>query len=655
MRLRIRHLLPFPVLPVLVLTGLLLRAPAARAQDVMGFVRADQWEQAQQAAAAYADPVAGKLVTYYRLLAPNAASAGEIAAFIAKNPDWPQQALLARRYDEALANEPDDATAAALCTSRKPHLSGALARCANALAATGNSGAATDDARAAWRAGLASSPGFLDRGGSALTAADETARFDSLAWMHSGEARTEIPRLSPAAQAIAEARLAAARDDPRTAALLAALPGAAKSDPGLMLEAARWMRRNGQASDALAFWKNYGAAAQKAATPAHLPLFWGERNLLARNLLQQGDAAGAYALAAMPGQTGVEQVADAEFLAGFIALTRLNKPAEAAAHFRKLAEISGAAITQGRAWYWIGRANAAAGKDPKPDYTRSARWVTTYYGQLAALALGDTPAQLNARIDAVHDPAWTRDQVFAFADRELTRAAMLLVAWGEPRRAHAFLLRLEDVAPSDTVRALAARLALGLGMPDQAVMVARFAGRDGLMLPGLGWPLAADVPKGDVEPAVLLGLIRQESSFDPNALSPSGARGLMQLMPATARLVARQSGTPGVTLVSLTSDPDLNMRLGSAYFRTVLDQFGGVLPFAIAAYNAGPNRVQQWLADNGDPRLAGVSNQPDMIDWIELIPFGETRNYVQRVIENIVVYRARTGVVAPHPLAQWLK
>jgi len=221
------------------------------------------------------------------------------------------------------------------------------------------------------------------------------------------------------------------------------------------------------------------------------------------------------------------------------------------------------------------------------------------------------------------------------------------VAWGEPRRAKAFLLRLAETAAGAADRAMAARMALGLGLPDQAVAIARRAGRDGLMLPEAGWPIAVEPPDGAVEPAVTLGLIRQESSFDAQAGSPAGAQGLMQLMPATAAGVARRLNE-AVSLPALTADAAYNMRLGTAYLQTLLDQFGGALPLALAGYNAGPNRVLDWLAGYGDPQTGAI----DMIDWIELIPFNETRNYVQRVIENVVIYAARRGTNAPHPLAR---
>ena len=341
---------------------------------------------------------------------------------------------------------------------------------------------------------------------------------------------------------------------------------------------------------------------------------------------------------------------DAEFLAGFIALRRLNDPAAATRHFTALADLSKAAITQGRAHYWLGRAAAVAGGDPKPEYERAAAWATTFYGQLAALALGDDAAALARRIDALHDPAYTRDQVLAFTDREVVRAAAMLVAWNDPHRARPFLLRMDELAPDPADRTLTARFALRLGLPDTAVFVARRMGRDGLALPEAGWPIAAEPPDSPVDASVALGLIRQESSFDIGAVSPSGARGLMQLMPFTAQAVAKQIGT-ATSLPTLTSDPAHNMRLGTAYLREMLDRFDNSLPLAVAAYNAGPHRVDQWLPENGDPRVGPI----DMLDWIELIPINETRNYVQRVLENVVIYRARRGETTPTLLAQWTK
>jgi soluble lytic murein transglycosylase len=206
---------------------------------------------------------------------------------------------------------------------------------------------------------------------------------------------------------------------------------------------------------------------------------------------------------------------------------------------------------------------------------------------------------------------------------------------------------LDELAGDGVARTLAARIATGYGLPETAVAIARRAGRDGWMLPEAGWPAPVEPPGNILDPAIALGIIRQESNFDPQAASPAGARGLMQLMPATAAAVARKlNGAPNIA--ALTSDPAYNMRLGATYLAGLLTQFGGALAYAAAGYNAGPSRVADWLAANGDP----ASGTLDMIDWIELIPFNETRNYVQRVIENVVIYRARSGAAVADPLSR---
>jgi soluble lytic murein transglycosylase len=198
-------------------------------------------------------------------------------------------------------------------------------------------------------------------------------------------------------------------------------------------------------------------------------------------------------------------------------------------------------------------------------------------------------------------------------------------------------------------RVLTAAFATRIGMPNGAVWVARRLGRDGVMLPEMGWPMPFS-PPAPPDPAFSLGIMRQESNFDIAAVSPSGARGLMQLMPPTAAEMAKLLGMPA-SIPALTLDAAANMRLGTAYLRDLMDRFGASLPLAAAAYNAGPRRVTEWLASNGDPRVGPI----DMVDWIELIPIGETRNYVQRVLENTVIYRARQQDNTPVLRRPWAR
>lgn len=605
-------------------------------------IHAERWADAAAEAGRLADPAAGKVVLYLRLSTPGAATAAEIAGFMRDSPDWPAQQMLERRREEALATDPDDASVLAQCAP-PPALPAALLRCAGATANAGHPDEANALARLAWIEGIdtaASEAAFQHRWAGAVDADDQWRRFERLAWNDPAAAARQIIRLAPVYHAAAEARLAARRDDPQTEPLIAALPPDRRDDPGLFLDRVRFLRRTGHDDEALALWQRQGLQAQRGA-PAHLAAFWAEREALARQLIRDGQPDGAFSIVADAGDLDGGARADADFLAGFIALRLLHRADQATGFFQDLAK-SRAAITQGRAHYWLARALAAQGRDPASEYALAAAWPTTFYGQLAFLALGRGEAGLVGTIRALRGPAWTRDTALAFTGHEVLRGAAWLVAWGDPKDARAFLRRMDEIAPVPAERALTAGFALRAGMPDAAVAIARLMGRDGLMLPHTGWPIPYD-PPAPPDPAFSLGIMRQESSFDPDASSGSGARGLMQLMPPTAQAVGRQIGQPAV-LAALTGDAGQNMRLGTAYLQDLLGDFDGCLPLATAAYNAGPRRVNEWLARNGDPRVGPV----DMVDWIELIPFGETRNYVQRVMENVIVYRALLN--DPRPL-----
>ena len=382
---------------------------------------------------------------------------------------------------------------------------------------------------------------------------------------------------------------------------------------------------------------------------------WAERQVLSRKLLRLGQEREAYRLAAGHGQAAPgEPRQEGEFLAGFIALRRLNDPALAERHFIALGQDSRSVITRARSAYWQGRAHAARGDGnaARGRFAAAAELPVAFYGQLGALALGENEARLSARIAGAAVPPVSTPRAADFTARELTRAVLTLADLGDTRRARIFLLRLEDLANDGTDRMLAARLAAHIGRPDHAVWVARRAGAAGDMILPEGWPAPYRPPVGSPEPAFINAITRQESNFDTEAVSSANARGLMQLLPSTATLVARRIGQP-FQPAQLTASPEVNMRLGAAYLEEMLARYDGALPLAAAAYNAGPGRVDQWLGTYGDPRGADV----DVIDWIEQIPFTETRNYVQRVIENVIVYRAQDPAAAAreHPLARFLR
>ncbi len=610
---------------------LLLLAWPAWAQDGPGLlaaIQAQRWAEADAIAASLTDPMAVKLARYYRLLTPGAATATELVAFLTANPDWPALGVLSRRLGEALALEPDDRTAATICAQRPPETSAALLRCATAARGPTDPALA---AREAWVRGIdgPAEPAFLRQWGRVLMGADQWRRFDRLAWTDPGTpgspAARQAMRLDPADRAAAEARLALRRDDPTAPALARIV----RPDPATQFELARWYRRAGLDRDAAQVWVTQAPVLLQTA-PERRPTLWDERNRLARRLIGLGEGPLALQVLDDPGLTG-EPALDQAFLTGWLNL-RLGRAQAALARFDSLLQLSTSALTQSRAQYWRGRALVALQQDGAPAYRAAAQWPVTYYGQIASQALGQ-----QVSLTQMSDPSWTVADAQAFIVHDLAHASVLLTAWGQPRRGRGFLLRLDEITPAPARRAMLATMANGLGLPDLAVALARRAGRDGAMLPQAGWPVPYTPPSG-VDPAIVLALMRQESSFDEQIVSPAGARGLMQLMPATASAVARRLQEPP-DLAALTTSPTTNMRLGTAYLRSLIDQFGA-LPLALAAYNAGPRRVQDWISANGDPRPGG-GDTVDMIDWIELIPFNETRNYVQRVMENVTVYRAR--------------
>ena len=618
-----------------VLIFLLLARPVWAQTPILQAMRDNAWAVAESLAAADPDALAPKLVEFVRLLHEGQASAAELAAFIAAHPAWPDQPVLEQRYAEALGDEPDGRKAAALCRSHRPHAAVGLLACAGAYAVAGDAAASAQAARDAWVGGVATAAeeaDFLARWSALPTQADDRARFEHLDAINQAAARRQLTRLDPPFRALATARLALRSDQPDALAELAMVPAQFASDPGLLLAQARFLRRSHATQAALGLWHGALAAAEAAASPARRPAFWTERDAFCRDLLDAHADAQAYALAQddllSPGQAS-----DRDFLAGWIALRRLTDAAAARGWFEQLAGASHAAITQARAFYWLGRASSDPGA-ARAAFARAAALPFTYYGQLAAPLAGLTNAELHARITAQHDPVPAAAERSAFAQSEPARAATLLAGWQDPKRAADFLQAVVQMPASLTTRALAAQLAIRLGLPDVAVMAARLAGRDGFVLPHSGWPEPYQPPPGPIPAPLALALMRQESSFDPLVTSAAGAQGLMQLMPATARQVSRVLRQPAGPL----SDPDVNMRLGTAYLGTLLAEFGAV-PYAVAAYNAGPHRVQAWISAHGD---ASTGVQPEaMVDWIELIPFAETRNYVQRVLENQVVYAER--------------
>lgn len=604
-------------------------AEAAALAAAIKAVDESRWADARAAVANFRNTLLDRYVDWSILrVAPKTdASFANTWRFLREQPDWPEPEVLRRQAEDRIGPETPPSEVFRYFTAFPPLTSsGHMRRMEAAQAASPND--LKKFASGSWRSATfrnADENEFLNRYGHLLSGEDQIARFDRL--MLEGKApvaRDLLPKLPPDYQPLANARLAMATKAADAVTVLRGVPAAKLDVPAIQLERAQWMRRTGSLDDARALLAKPVANQNDA--------WWNERNQVARDLLAAGRAADAYAVVVPHGLTRGVSFAEAEFLAGWIALRHLKKTAEAQKHFQTLHDGVTVDGSKSRAAYWLGRTHEAASraKEATDWYGRAARYGQTFYGQLAARKLPGTAASLPS------DPVATDADRQTLGGRELVTMARYLGQAGDFERTRPFLLRLARMVTAPGETALLGQLAVELKRPDVALTVARRATQSGVVLFDTAFPVVDLGSTGAVERALALALTRQESAFNAAAVSSSGALGLMQLLPSTARDVATKLGVPFIQ-DKLTRDPAYNVQLGSQYLTDMLRRFGGSYELAAAAYNAGPNRVARWLETMGDPRNGKI----DMVDWIEMIPFRETRNYVQHIMEGVVVYRDR--------------
>jgi soluble lytic murein transglycosylase len=621
-------------------------ADAASVAPAISAAKAGDAARARAYMAGFSDSAARKLVLWELLDAyPEALSFTEADGALRDLDGWPHPARRTAAAEKQLAGAGLAPSAVvAWFGGKAPSTAQGAMALASALNATGQIGPAADLIRQMWRTlpcDQDTQNAILARFGAVLTGADHLARADRLLYGPHGPATQDMVRLlPPEQQALALARIAVRAGDPNAAALIGALPAPMQTSPGLAYERALSLRDHGQPDAALAL---VGYLPDTLPDEAAERL-WRHGNL-AEAALRTGDYQRAYLAAAHSGLTSGADAAEAEFEAGWLALTRLKDAKLADDHFARLQAVGPTTLTQSRAFYWRGRAAEAMG-DPVAAqlfYIQAAHFQTAFYGQLAGAKVG------MATLNLGHDPTVTAADLAQFEGRDVIRAARMLFQTGSKDLYYAFVVGLSETLLSAAEEAMLVDFTRGLGDQSLSMRVVRNAAKRGFILPERGYPIHAPPASYDgAEAAFVLGVTRQESSFDPRARSGSGARGMMQLMPATAQLIARRIGAAGGDL----DDPDYNMRIGSAYLAQLVDQFGGSYVMATAAYNAGPGRPPQWAAECGDPR----SSSADPLAFIECIPFSETRDYVMRVMEATQVYRARlNGGTAPNTLANDLK
>jgi soluble lytic murein transglycosylase len=597
-----------------------------------------RWSAAHRIAAGASDPLGAKLLRWMDYSRPhNYAAFDEISAFIAANPDWPRQRALESAAETAMLSVSDDAQIRDWFHWRDPISRDGRLRYADALIAQGDNERAAKFVRLAWVANDFSAKDLkliYRRYKDLLRPEDHAARLDRLVWDNrQSDARRMFRFVDKGQKALAEARMALRNFAGGVDGAIARVPGDLLESPGLLYERLRWRRRKG---------RDEGAREILFAAPEELgrpQLWWRERAIQARKALNRGLVTDAYRLASEHGQIDSSTFSEAEWLAGWIALRFLGDNKAAFEHFTRIYDVVFMPISRARAAYWAGRALEAM-EDSEGAllwYGLAAQYPGTYYGQLGAARIGRGKTLLFAE----ERPDGEDGGTATIAEHEMFAAIRLLDYLGEDRLAGVFSSRLVEISKGHADHAVISSFAHTIGRHDLAIRAAKQATRDGYVsnrriFPVVALPFA--YPDDELEHALVLALARQESLFDENAVSHAGARGLMQLMPATARTVSRWVRLP-YAKYKLTQ-PDYNVTLGSKYLAEMIDKFDGSYILALAAYNAGPTNVRRWLQDNGDPRRDA---EVDLVDWIEMIPIPETRNYVQRVLEGVQVYRWQLG------------
>ena len=608
-------------------------------RDAQGLANQRDWAEAS-ARAQGAGAVGADVIEWQQLRAGEGLL-GEYEAFLARRPDWPGLPYLKAAGEVAVARSTDPDRVLQYFADTPPAKAAGVLALTAALEAKGRHAEALEAATIGWTKlkFTADEQGhLLDTYGPDLRVAHEL-RLDHILWdgNRADEGVRMLPLVSKDWAALGKARLALWADKDGVSALVNAVSQALKDDPGLAYERFLFRMRHDNYADAAALIVDRSTSAQGLGDP----VAWATKRAdLARILMRKDEPKSAYRVASTHQLTDLSDMGDLEFLSGFIALRKLNDPAQALQHFERLAGAT-TPISQARAQYWLGRALDASGDKTKAHsaYGKAANYQTSYYGMLAAEKLGLTLDE-SLLSNAPPPGSW---KGAGYAKSSVLEAAVRMAAAGNEQLSARFMLHLGE-SLSDAELGTLAGLALDLGQYRSAVLIAKAATERGLVFPGAYFPVPDMIPeKLPVSRALALSIARRESEFDPEARSPAGALGLMQMLPATAAEVAKDQGIK-YSEAKLASDPAYNAMLGAAYLKELVDQFGPSVALVASGYNAGPGRPRGWVGAFGDPRLASI----DVVDWVEMIPFTETRTYVMRVVEGVVIYRAKLrGTAGP--------
>ena len=620
-------------------------------RDAVGAVRSNNMESFSEAKAQISDPVGRKLADWIRLR-NGMGELAEYEAFLKDNPLWPGRSVLTEHLEAALFTEGGSAKEIKKYFAASPPQTGiGYAALAAANLADGNTEEARKLAAKVWRemtipAGLEA--GFLKRFGDLLTPADHQWRFnrmvtDDVRWAgnradRAAFARRIIPLLPAAEQKKATARLAVFNRASNARALMSALPSGGAGDTGLAFHRIQLLRKASKIEEAA---KVILAIPPDPTKIAVLDEWWAERRELAYGALKMDKMKLAYELVKNAGPLTVNPLKEQTFMAGWIAFRYLNKPGVAEKHFKDFAAAADGPLSRAKAAYWLGRVADARGD--KAEAARQYRLATknpdTFHGLLAMQMLQNGRTNLDINPPALPSPQQVRKFVSLDAAKALVMASKAKLSRVYTR---SFLTGLGNRLPSEAEAGMVAHVADALGDPQMSVRIAKSAVARGQNLLTYAYPTSSFPSykplRAPPETALLLGLARQETEFEPQTVSGAGAKGLLQVMTVTAQHVCHDYKIKCQT-PRLLSDTQYNVMIASAYIADRMDDFGGSYVLGLAGYNAGPGRARQWIRENGDPRDPKV----DPVDWIERIPITETRDYVTKVLANIQMYRARLG------------
>lgn len=607
-------------------------------------VQKEDWVSADHYASQISDTIGIDLITWERLRRGDG-DWSEYQTFLAENGDWPGLRRLRSKGEASIPANADPTIVRAYFEKYPPQSGTGSLRLAEAYTKQGRLAEARGEVIRAWNdmSLTKHEENALYKKYNGLLSQQNLSRLDALLWRGlTKEAERMLSRVPDGYVKLARARISLQRASKNVDAQIAKVPENLKSDPGLAYDRFQWRVKKGRWDDAQEFLAHQTGSVAKLGQPE----YWSNRRRgFARRAMRAGDADLAYWLASQHGLKNGSNYADLEWLSGYISLVKMNSPEQALGHFVKFQAAVQSPISLGRAGYWLGRTYEKLGQADKASraYGLGAAHQTSFYGQLAAEKLGQKADK--SLSGTANIPDWREA---AIMESGPVRAGILLHYADDQARMRWFFTHVAESLDEVSLAQLA-NLALELDRPYVALAVAKEAAKRGIVLPKPYFPVTELATYSvDVAPEIAMAIARRESELNSDAISPAGARGLMQIMPATARSVSKDIGVT-YSKQRLTSDWRYNAQLGTAYLSGLLELFDGSYILAFVGYNAGPHRAETWISEYGDPRDSMV----DQVDWIEHIPFRETRNYVMRVMESLHVYRARlNGEALPLQLTE---